>query len=88
MFIALGGQPIVFSISISNHSRFGSKDIFGFQLVQRRIKCPFGELDAIFGHLSDYLCDLIAIHPVSYTHLDVYKRQPFLTFLVWFVYDL
>ena len=35
----------------------------------------FGEDKAIMVNNADWLLDLNYIEPVSYTHLDVYKRQ-------------
>ena len=37
----------------------------------------YGSYEAIFTERTD------ALHPVSYTHLDVYKRQPNLSALLW-----
>ena len=52
--------------------RAGNVDL---QHIDRLARQFFHYIDVIFRRFSTYIDDNLRIIPVSYTHLDVYKRQ-------------
>ena len=55
---------------------YTDEDFAGNQAANRMAKAAYLELDENIGKVSgDTLTWIDCVHPVSYTHLDVYKRQ-------------
>ena len=59
-------------------SRNGKQPWTGYDIIEGGVAN-----DRVIDTIEDYLNDIITIEPVSYTHLDVYKRQGLLSELIW-----
>ena len=72
MFDALGNEGMADTIDVYKRQDEGKATTIFNQIKKLAVASPFGVMD-----LNQYAKQLSAYSiPVSYTHLDVYKRQP------------